>query len=212
MKYIMKKRQAKATIFALIGLLILAQPVVGNGPGPETQYTYEVELINLSNDESVEVLFEHPAVAYQRSSTVRVVRNGVNETFSQDSEIIAPELRDLIDRRFFADDDGDQYYRVDARITNGTFKLDATPVSERAVVDELGIPLSDASSPIRVAVDGDVTSLENAEPTIVADEDRALLVRIADTESVPDRLAIVKIPAYALGVALVIYAGIKLRE
>jgi hypothetical protein len=121
-------------------------------------------------------------------------------------------LRDLIDRRFFADDDGDQYYRVDARITNGTFKLDATPVSERAVVDELGIPLSDASSPIRVAVDGDVTSLENAEPTIVADEDRALLVRIADTESVPDRLAIVKIPAYALGVALVIYAGIKLRE
>jgi len=202
----------REALLLVIGLLLLAQPVVGNGPGPETQYTYEVEPVNLSNHESVEILFEHPAVAVQRSSTVRVVRNAATETFSEEAEIVAPELRDLVDRRFFADDSGDQYYRVDARITNGTFKLDASPVSARAVVEELGVSLTDAPEPIRAAVDGDVTSRTEAQATVVTDGDRALLVRVVDTESVTDRLAIVKIPAYAVGVALVIYAGLSLRR
>jgi hypothetical protein len=192
--------------------LILAQPVVGNGPGPETQYTYEVEPIDLSNDESVEIMFEHPAVAYQRSSTVRVVRNAPTETFAEDAEIIAPELRDLTERRFFADDSGDQYYRVDARSTNGTFELDASPVSARVLVEELGVPLADAPEPIREAVEGDVRSRTKSAPAIVTDGDRALLVRVVDTESVPDKLALVKIPAYAVGVALVIYAGLSRRR
>lgn len=202
----------REALLLVIGLLLLAQPVVGNGPGPETQYTYEVEPVNLSDPGFGAPMYYHSAVAFHHTEKVMAVREATDGTVTRDAEFISEELQELTERRFQAELGGDEYYRVDARITNGTFKLDASPVSAHTVVEELGVSLTDAPKPIRNAVDGDVTSRTEAQATVVTDGDRALLVRVVDTESVPDRLAIVKIPAYALGVALVIYAGLSLRR
>ena len=47
----------KQLVGLLIRLLTLIHPLVGNGPGPDTQYSYSVTDVNLTNGETVENLY-----------------------------------------------------------------------------------------------------------------------------------------------------------
>jgi hypothetical protein len=190
----------------LIGFIMLIHPVVGNGPGPDPQYTYEVTPINLSNDETVEAMYSLPAVTYGSGPQVEITRNVMNTTLSRPERIIDPALRSMTDGQFLADDAGDRYYRVDARITNGTFRLNATPVSARMVAEELAIAPEEAPTPVQEAMNGTMTHSTKVPVTLVAKADRLLLVEPVETERVSDPWAVAKLIGYALGVALILWA------
>jgi hypothetical protein len=190
----------------LIGVAVLVQPVVGNGPGPDPQYTYEVTPINLSNDEEVESMYHLPSVAYGDSLKVELTRNAVNTTISRPEETTADALKSMTDVQFLADDAEDQYYRIDARVTNGTFRLDATPVSARMVAEELAVVPENAQTPVQEAMDGEITYFCQVPAALIAKDDRFLLVQSVETELVSDPLVVPKLIVYALGIALIVWA------
>jgi len=202
-------RSYRNAVFAVFAVLLLLQPVVGSGPGPEAEYTHNVTEINLANHESVEIMFEHPDVAYQLSDTNALVEEATNSTVRLDPNTLSRDFQLLTDYRFLADDVHDQYYRVDARVTNGSYLLDATAVSEQSVAAELAIPLAEAEKPIRDAVEGDLTSQSKAPATIVVQNHEYLLVWVTATNQVPDRLAPVKILAYAIAISLLVFVAIS---
>jgi hypothetical protein len=190
----------------LIGFVVLIHPVVGNGPGPDPQYTYEVTPINLSNDETVEAMYSLPAVAYGVGPQIEITKNAVNTTVSRPEGMIGHELRSMTDVQFLSDDAGDQYYRIDARVTNGTFKLDATPVSARMVAEELVIAPKEAPTLVQEVMNGTMTHWTKVPATLVAKGDRLLLVEPVETERVSDPWAVPKLIGYTLGVALILWA------
>jgi hypothetical protein len=190
----------------LIGVAVLVQPVVGNGPGPDPQYTYEVTPVSLSNDEMVESMYSLPEVAYSTGPKVEVTRNAVNTTVSRPEGTIDAALRSMTDVQFLADDVDDQYYRIDARITNGTFRLDATPVSARRVAEELVIAPENAHPLIQESMDGKTKHFRRVHATLVAKDDRFLLVQSVETELVPDPLVVAKLIVYTLGMSLIVWA------
>lgn len=154
----------------------------------------------------VESMYSLPAVAYGTGPKVEMTRNAVNTTVSRPEGAISGALRSMTDGQFLADDAEDQYYRVDARMTNGTFKLDAIPVSPRIVVEELAIAPEKAQMPIQETMNGKTTHSRRIPATLVAKDDRFLLVQPVETELVPDPLLVPKLIAYALGMALIVWS------
>ncbi|WP_435096432.1 hypothetical protein [Halarchaeum sp. P4] len=194
----------------LVGLAILTQPVVGDPPGLDTQYTYETTPVTLEDGEAVESLYHLSAVSYGVDAQVEVTRQAANESVSRPVGDVPPEVERLTDYRFLADDAGDQYYRVDARVADGTFHVNATRVSPRDVAAALAVAPADAPTPVRDALAGDTTSRERVGATLVDTEDGYVLVRVAGTTQVADPLTIPKLAAYALGVSLLVWAALAL--
>jgi len=203
---------SRRTLLALlIGAVVLAQPIYGVGPGPETQYQYKATPVDFSDHESVGAMYELPAVEYGTGVQLEAVRQAANATVSYDIEDVPPDLRTLTDARFLADDFEDQYYRVDTRIGNGTVRLNATPVTASVVADELALAPDRAPDPIQRVVDGETMSRSEAPPTLVATDDRLLVVQPVESEQVPDPYAIPKLVAYALAFALILWALVAVR-
>lgn len=193
-----------ALLVIVVGVAVLTQPVVGNGPGPDRRYTYAGTEVNLTNDEAVEALYAHSMVEYGTGETLRPVREATNETVSRPLAAVPDPVRELTRVKFLADDVGDQYYRLDARVDGNQFRLDATRVSERAVAEELAVRPQDAPRTIRDALDGNESTFERVNATLVRTDGRYVLVRAVKTELVPDPYVLVKVPAYAVGLALVV--------
>lgn len=203
-------RSFHALFAFLVGFVLLVHPVVGNGPGSDTQYTYEITPVNISDNESVETMYHLPTVIYGTDSRVRMTRTAANTTVSRPKETISPALRGLFDVQFLADDTKDQYYRVDARIVDDEFRLDATPVSARTVAEELAVTPDTTPTTIREILNGEPAHFHRISSTLVAKDDRFLLVEPANTECVADPLAVPKLTGYAFGAALVIWSiGVK---
>ncbi|WP_435197566.1 hypothetical protein [Natronomonas sp. EA1] len=187
----------RAALLVLVGVLVLAQPVVGNGPGPETAYVYESAELDFDDSEAVEALYRHPEVQYlidQRD----LVREAANETVERPADELTDAERALATRRFAADDHGDQYYRLRGSVENRTFRLDAERVSPRTVADALTV--ARLSDPVRDAArTGQAVSRSMLATGVVETADGPVLVYEAGTTQVRDPWLYVKLPAYALG-------------
>ncbi len=201
-----------AHLAALLGLLLLAQPVVGDGPGPDPRYTYEATPVDLDDAEAVETLYHHPAVAYAVGTGSEAVRVAVNGTYARPSSAVPPDLRRLSAVDYLADDVDDRYYRVDARTVGDEFRIDATRVEDRAVAEGLAVPPGAAPEPVRAALDGRATDPRRVNATLVDTEGGYALVRVVGSEQVPDPLAVPKVAAYAVGVVTLVLAGLDLRD
>lgn len=202
----------RTVITLLAGLALLAHPVVGNGPGPETRYTYEPTTVDRSDDEAVEVLYELPEVSYGVGTQIDAVREAVNSTYRRPASAVSERVRALTDVQYLADDAGDQYYRVQAAVADDTFELDATPVSPGVVATALAVEPGAAPEAIRDALDERHTAATKENATLVVQENGYTLVRVVETETVPDPLAIPKLIGYALGVVLVTFGLVTGRE
>lgn len=194
----------KQVVGLLIGVLLVMHPVVGNGPGPDTQYSYSVTEIDVANKETVEDLYRTPSVTYGFGSQVELVREARNETLTRPTSSLEPRVLDLTDVRYLADDVHDHYYRVNAFVTNDTFQLQAARVSAKVVAKDLAVRADEANPVIRKVLDGQQTASKRVNATVVRQDDRYLLIRPVETKRVSDRFALVKIAGYALGIALII--------
>jgi len=204
-------RSSRAFFALLLGMAILTQPILGNGPGPDTEYTYQVTPLDFSDNEAVESLYNHPEVVYGTNEQLDVTRNAANETFSRPEDAVSDAVRDLVDGRFLADDFGDQYYRLDGRIENGTFELDSDSVSARTVAVALAKSPENASQPIAAAVTADRTSDTRVAGAVVRTDDDFVIVYPTESRPVSDPYAVPKIISYALAVSFIIWAGVMLR-
>ena len=202
---------SRVLLILLIGMAILTQPILGNGPGPDTEYTYEVAPLDFSDNEAVEVLYNHPEVVYGTNEQLDVTRNAANETVTRSEDAVSDSLRGLVDGRFLADDFEDQYYRLDGRIENGTFELDSDSVSARTVAVALAKSPENASQPIAAAVTGDRTSDTRVAGAVVRTDDDFVIVYPTESRPVSDPYAVPKIISYALAVSLIIWAGVTFR-
>jgi hypothetical protein len=194
----------KALVGLLIGVLLVMHPVVGNGPGPDTQYSYSVAEIDFADKERVEELYRTPNVTYGFGSQVELVREARNGTLTRPTSSLEPRVLDLIDVRYLADDVHDHYYRIHASVTNDTFQLQAARVSGEVVAKHVAVSPDEADPVIRKVLDGQQTASKRVNATVVRQDDRYLLVRPVETKRVSDPFAVVKIAGYALGIALII--------
>lgn len=185
-------------------------PVVGNGPGPDTRYSYSVTEVDLEDNETVENLYRAPSVTYGTGSQVEIVRDARNETLTRPKSTLESTVIDLTNVRYLADDVHDHYYRVHASVANGTFQLRATRVSARTVAKNVSVTPEEADPVIRNVLDGQQTVSKRVNATVVRQDDRYLLVRPVETKRVSDPFAVVKITGYALGIALIIGALVSL--
>jgi hypothetical protein len=194
----------RALLAVAFGLALLAHPVVGNGPGPDERYAYSTERVDVANDEAVEVMYHHPAVAYGTGERVEAVHRAANETVRRSASAVSSDLRSLVDVQYLADDVGDQYYRLDAAVTDETYRLRATPVSAATVAAALAVDRDGAEPTIRAVLDDTATARERVNATLVDSDDGYRLVWPSESRRVPDPLAPVKVVGYGLGIALVV--------
>jgi hypothetical protein len=194
----------------LVGLLLVMHPVVGNGPGPDTQYSYSVTEVNLTNEESVENLYRTPNVTYGFGRQVEIVRDATNETLTRPQSGLEPKVLALTDSRYLADDVHDRYYHIQASVTNDTFQLRAVGVSAKAVASNVAVRPEEAQPVVRKVLAGQQQVAERVNATVVRKDDQYLLVRPVETKRVSDPFAVVKIAGYALGIALIIGALVSL--
>lgn len=194
----------------LVGLLLVMHPVVGNGPGPDTQYSYSVTEVNLTNEESVENLYRAPNVTYGFGRQVEIVRDATNETLTRPQSGIEPRVLDLTDSRYLADDVHDRYYHIHASVTNDTFQLRAAGVSAKAVASNVAVGPEEAQPVVRQVLAGQQQVAERVNATVVRKADQYLLIRPVETKRVSDPFAVVKVAGYALGITLIIGALVSL--
>jgi hypothetical protein len=194
----------------LLGLLLVMHPVVGNGPGPDTQYSYSVTEVNLTNDEAVENLYRTSNVTYGFGRQVEIVRDATNETLTRPQSGLEPKVLALTDSRYLADDVHDRYYHIHASVTNDTFQLRAVGVSAKAVASNVAVRPEEAQPVVRKVLAGQQQVAERVNATVVRKDDQYLLVRPVETKRVSDPFAVVKIAGYALGIALIIGALVSL--
>lgn len=200
----------KELVGLLIGVLVIMHPVVGNGPGPDTRYSYSATEVNVTDNETVEKLYRSPSVTYGSGRQVEIVRNARNKTLTRPKSMLEPEIMDLIDVRYLADDVYDHYYRIDASITNNTFQLRVARVSANTVAKDVAVTPEEANPVIRKVLDGQQTVSKRVNATVVRQDNRYLLVGPVETKRVSDPLTVVKITGYALGIALIIGALVSL--
>jgi hypothetical protein len=200
----------KELVGLLIGVLLVMHPVVGNGPGPDTQYSYSVTEIDVTDNETVEDLYRTPSVTYGFGSQVELVREARNETLTRPKSSLEPRVLDLTDVRYLADDVHDHYYRVNASVTNDTFQLEAARVSAKVVAKNVAVRPDEANPVIRNALNGQQTASKRVNATVVRQDDRYLLIRPVETKRVSDPFAAVKIAGYVLGIVLIIGALVSL--
>ncbi|GAA0302506.1 hypothetical protein GCM10009066_15720 [Halarchaeum salinum] len=196
---------ARTAVVFLVGLAILTQPIVGDAPGLEDSYTYGATPLALDDGETVATLHHHPAVGYGVADQLELVHRAANDTVSQPVDAVSPAVERMTSFRYLADDPGDQYYRINARVANGTITLDATPVSARTVAEDLAIAPADAAAPVRDALDGNATSHTKYPAALVRTDGGYALVRVVATERVPEPYIVPKIAAYGFAVALLVW-------
>lgn len=196
----------------VVGCLLLAHPLVGNGPGADTRYSYSTTEIDLTNSERVEALYHVPSVTYGTGTQVHAVMEARNSTYTRLKSAVSPKLRDLVDTWYLADDVHDQYYRVDAYVTDGEFRLRSGTVTENQIVEEIAVNPATADPVVWEILDGQRTASKRVNATVVKRDGHYLLIRPTQTNRVSDPLAIVKVAGYALGIALVIGALVYERR
>ncbi|MBP1955614.1 hypothetical protein J2752_002537 [Halarchaeum rubridurum] len=196
---------ARTAVVFLVGLAILCQPVVGDAPGLEDRYTYGATPLALDDGETVATLHHHPAVGYGVDDQLDAVHRAANDTVTRPADAVPPDVARLTSLRYLADDPADRYYRLDARVTDGTFRLNATSVSARAVAADLAVAPADAPAPMRDALDGNATSGQEYPAAVLRTDDGYALVRVVATERVPDPYTVPKIAAYGFAVALLVW-------
>lgn len=194
----------------LLGVLLVMHPVVGTGPGPDTQYSYSVTEVNLTNGESVEILYRSPNVTYGFGRQVEIIQNATNKTLTRPQSGLEPAVLDLADSRYLADDVHDRYYQIRASVTNDTFQLRATGISAKTVARNLAVRPEEAHPVVRKVLDDQQWVAERVNATVVREDGQYLLVRPVETKRVWDPFAVVKIAGYALGIALIIGALVSL--
>lgn len=194
----------------LLGVLLVMHPVVGTGPGPDTQYSYSVTEVNLTNGESVEILYRSPNVTYGFGRQVEIIQNATNKTLTRPQSGLEPAVLDLADSRYLADDVHDRYYQIRASVTKDTFQLRATGISAKTVARNLAVRPEEAHPVVRKVLDGQQWVAERVNATVVREDGQYLLVRPVETKRVWDPFAVVKIAGYALGIALIIGALVSL--
>lgn len=201
-----RRNRRRGVLLLLCSLCLLAQPVVGNGPGPDPQTVYTGESIDLETEAAEGELALHPGVNgdFIVTGTVRMAADG---TFERPVENVSGNLRALTDAEFYWDSNGAQYYAVDAAVANGTFRLRAEPVRARRVVEDLSIAVANVSGPVaraarsedhRVAVDDDRTAPIDRNPTLVATgEEYVFVTRSLEPARDPYRAAKLALYAFA---------------
>lgn len=194
----------------VLGVLLVMHPVVGNGPGPDTQHSYSVTELDLTNDETVERLYKVPSVPYGTGSQIDLVRDARNETLTRPKSTLELEVINLLDVRYLADDFHDHYYRIHASITDSTFQLRAARVSAETVAKDVAVRPAGTNPVIRTVLDGQQTVSKHVNATVVRQDDQYILVQPVETQLVSDPFALVKITGYALGSVCIIGALVSL--
>ncbi len=189
----------------LCSLCLLAQPVVGNGPGPDPQTVYSGDPVDLETEAAEGELALHPAVNgdFVITGTVRMAANG---SFERPAANATANLRALLDAEFHWDSTSEQYYAIDATLTEGTYRLTAERVTARTVAEELAVPADEAPAPAaraaraadyRAVVDRGRTAPIDDRPTLVAAGGEYVFVT-RSVEPAPDPLRVAKLGGYAL--------------
>lgn len=200
-----------ALLALLLGSVVFLQPVLGNGPGADTEYVYEPSTVEV-NGTTEAPLYELSAVAYASGSVTEAVWTAAeNGTYERPVSATPDAVVNLTRAAFVLDDPASQYYAVDAAVTDGRFRLTAEAVPVREVVGPLAVAPGQASAPIRDALDGAVQRPERAASTLVRDGDRYRLVVRTEAVQVSDPLTVPKLALYAVGVALLVGGLVGLR-
>jgi hypothetical protein len=210
-----RRSRRRGALLVLCSLCLLLHPVVGNGPGPDSQTVYTGDPIDLETEAEAGELALHPAVNgdFIVTGAVRTATDGTTEAPAAN---VSGNLRSLTDARFHWDGDGGQYYRVNATVREGTYRLHAEPVPARAVAAALAVPADEARRPVaraarsgnnRAIVDEGRTTPVSDEPTLVATDDGYVFVTRA-LQPAPDRFRLVKLGGYALAGAGIVLGAL----
>ncbi|PSP99121.1 hypothetical protein BRC89_05410 [Halobacteriales archaeon QS_4_70_19] len=212
-----RRARRRGSLLVLCSLLLLvAQPVVGDGPGPDPQTVYTGDPIDLETEAAEGDLALHPAVNgdFVVAGTVRAAANG---TFERPADDVSGNLRTLTGATFYWDSTGEQYFAIDAALQEGVFRLTAGPVPARTVAESLAVPAEEASDPVaraaraadrRAVADEGRTRPVERDPTLVATDDGYVFVT-RSIEAARDPYRTVKLTFYALAGSGVV-AGVLL--
>jgi hypothetical protein len=200
-----RRNRRRGALLVLCSLCLLAQPVVGNGPGPDPQTVYSGAPVDLETESAEGELALHPAVNgdFVVAGTVRMAANG---SFERPASNATANLRALLDAEFYWDSTGEQYYAVDATLTDESFRLTAERVAARTVAETLAVPAAEAPAPAaraaraadhRAVIDRGRTAPIDDRPTLVETDGEYVFVT-RSVEAAPDPLRVAKLASYAL--------------
>lgn len=200
-----RRSRRRGALLLLCSLLLLFHPVVGNGPGPDPQTVYSGDPIDIETEATEGELALLPAVNgdFVVTGTIRMAANG---TFERPAANATASLRALLDAEFYWDSTGEQYYAIDATLTNDSFRLTAERVTARTVAETLTVPAAEAPRPIaraaraadyRAVVDRGRTAPIDDRPTLVDTDDGYVFVT-RSVEPAPDPFRLAKLGGYAL--------------
>ncbi|MFB6206395.1 MAG: hypothetical protein ABEJ05_07710 [Haloglomus sp.] len=210
------RSRRRGALLVLVSLCLLAQPAVGNGPGPDPQTVYTGDPVDLS-DEATEGDLALDAEVNGDFAVASAVRRAVNGTYERPAEEVGPSLRTLTDDAFYWDGSNSQYYAVDATLSNDTFRLTAERVTARAVAEALAVPAAEMPPPVaraarppdyRAVVERDRSAPIDPNPTLVATDGGYVYVTRA-IEPARDPYRLVKLGLSALAGAGIV-AGVLL--
>lgn len=200
-----RRNRRRGVLLLLCSLCLLAQPVVGDGPGPDSQTVYTGEPIDIETEATAGELALHPGVNGDFIIT-GTVRQAANRTVERSAADVSGNLRALTEASFYWDNAASQYYAVDATLADGIYRLSAEPVPAQEVAQELAVPAAEVSGPVaraarsddhRAVVDRGRTTSVDPDPTLVAtDEGYVLVTRSLELARDPFRTA--KLGLYAL--------------
>jgi hypothetical protein len=202
-------------VLVFLGVLVLAHPVVFDGPGPDPVYTYEASVVTESPDGADAVVEAVPRATLVYGTEARLVRAAAADPVTPST----PDERDAVERlaavRYASDDvnpdGGTQFYAVSVANDSGTLRLATAPVSAATVLDALAVSRSRLSEPLARALDGPYTTQQNVAPRVAAvDDSYVLITRTADVR--PDPYRYHELAAYALAVASIVVGSLSLLD
>jgi hypothetical protein len=199
-------RRRGARLFLLVGLLVFAQPVVGDGPGPDPVYTYESFAVDPTDAPTVRAVVQLvPRGRVVDGPATEAVRAAESGPYEAALDTAPTSVRQLRDARFVAVDGEREFYLVTTRVDEGMLRLEATAVSATRLVDALAVPSTDASETAQRAVaSGAVTAEATVEPQVVETDTGYVLVRRTDTDAVADPDFVAKFGLYTVGGLLLV--------
>lgn len=206
-----RRSRRRGALLLLCSLLLLLHPVVGNGPGPDPQTVYSGDPVDPETEAAEGELALLPAVNgdFVVAGTVRMAANG---TFERPAANATASLRALLDAEFYWDSTREQYYAIDATLTNDSYRLTAERVTARTVADALAVPAAEAPAPVaraasaddyRAVVDRGRSAPIDDRPTLVETGEGYVFVTRA-VEPAPDPFRVAKLAGYALAGAGVV--------
>lgn len=205
---------AHALLLVLCGLLVCAHPVVADGPGPDTRYVYDSTAVSPADVDDVDTAIRADsdgAVVY--GDTADLVRRAARETVRVDAESLSSSARRLREVTFVADDVRGEHYRVDLSVEDEDAVLSARPVSGRTVLSELATPRTETDGVVGDVVRTGVSRVwEREAGGVVRTTDGYLVVRLVESETVPDPYRLPKLVGYAVGVAATVVGAVELAS